>query len=333
MNNLQEQKEAARAAWMQARAGNRPLVKLGIDAHLSGLVVVVQHEESSAKAGVKMSPDRLVGMVRGWCREGGAVFACYEAGPLGFGLQRRLAGAGASCMVVRPRSLNAYGLKVKTDRRDAAELCGNLDRYLCGNDEAMAPVAIPSEQEEQRRSLARERDHLARQRRRELQRFRGTCLFHGLALRGEWWRPKRWAEWKEQLVADLAEQGERMLQRIAQLDQDLRVVEGQLSAGLPAERPRGLGELSLALLDREIVQWSRFRRRQEVAAYTGMVPSEHTSGPHVLRGAITKHGHRRVRHLLIEAAWRLVLFQPHYCRVKKWNVVLANPRVSTPVEI
>ena len=38
-------------------------------------------------------------------------------------------------------------------------------------------------------------------------------------------------------------------------------------------------------------------------AYLGLVPSEHSSGPSVRRGAITKAGNPHVRRLLAEAAW------------------------------
>jgi hypothetical protein len=47
-----------------------------------------------------------------------------------------------------------------------------------------------------------------------------------------------------------------------------------------------------------------------------LVPSENSSGERRQRGAITKHGNPRVRHILIEASWRLLQFQPDYRAVK-----------------
>jgi transposase len=38
-------------------------------------------------------------------------------------------------------------------------------------------------------------------------------------------------------------------------------------------------------------------------SYTGMVPSEHSSGPKNRRGAITKSGNGHLRRVLVEAAW------------------------------
>ncbi|MEL6385445.1 MAG: transposase [Cyanobacteria bacterium J06626_18] len=39
---------------------------------------------------------------------------------------------------------------------------------------------------------------------------------------------------------------------------------------------------------------------------TGLTPSEHSSGPSVRRGHITRQGNSRVRFVLCEAAWRAI---------------------------
>jgi transposase len=326
---INDQKEAALAALKQARAQHRPVIKVGVDAHLSGLVAVVQHDEASLKAPVKYDPARLEAEVLGWCRGGASVFACYEAGPLGFGLQRRLAAAGACCLVVRPRTLDEYSSRIKTDRRDATALCSNLDRFLYGNDQALALVAIPTPEEERWRAPGRERGHLARQRRREVQSFRGTCLALGVVLEDKWWRPKNWLQYQARLAPNLRAQGERTIARVQMLDQDLGLIEDQLTTELPTPAPHGVGRLTSALVDREVIQWNRFRCRQHVASFFGLVPSEHSSGNSIQRGSITKQGNGLLRQLMIEAAWRLLRYQPSYCRVKKWSALLSDPRAGS----
>jgi len=326
---VNEQEEAARAALRQARAQQRPVIKVGVDAHLSGLVVVVQHDESSVKAPVKSDAARLEAQVVGWCRGGASVFVCYEAGPLGFGLQRRLAAAGACCLVVRPRTLDEYSSRIKTDRRDAAALFSNLDRFLYGNDQALAPVAVPTEEEERWRAPGRERGHLARQRRREVQSFRGVCLAQGVVLEDKWMGPRQWLRYREILPPVLRAQGERMIARVRLLEGDLGLIEEQLTAELPTPPPYGVGRLTSALVDREVIDWSRFSCRPQVASYFGLVPSEHSSGPNIQRGSITKQGNGLLRQLMIEAAWRLVRYQPGYCRVKKWSAILTDPRAGS----
>jgi transposase len=48
---------------------------------------------------------------------------------------------------------------------------------------------------------------------------------------------------------------------------------------------------------------SRFGSAAQLMSYFGLVPSEHSSGPSVRRGGITKTGNHEVRRVLIQAAW------------------------------
>jgi len=78
---------------------------------------------------------------------------CYEAGPTGFGLCRRLKAAGVDCIVVAPSLVpQKSGLRIKTDRRDSK----NLAHYLRSGD--LTQVWIPDEQTEALRDLERTRD-------------------------------------------------------------------------------------------------------------------------------------------------------------------------------
>ena len=64
--------------------------------------------------------------------------ACYEAGPCGFGLARRLRQLGVECEVVAPSlTPKRSGERVKTDRRDARKLA----RLLRAGE--LTPVYIP----------------------------------------------------------------------------------------------------------------------------------------------------------------------------------------------
>ena len=72
------------------------------------------------------------------------MFTCYEAGPIGYSLHRKLEKMGATNYVVRPRDWDEYGKNVKTDKRDAKELALHLDRYVNGNQDAFCAVRVPS---------------------------------------------------------------------------------------------------------------------------------------------------------------------------------------------
>jgi transposase len=158
--------------------------------------------------------------------------------------------------------------------------------------------------------------------------LRGVALFHGVALRGQWWRRRRWLELKPNLPLFLQVMAEAMLERLALLDRQLASLDEALSAAAPAQRPKGLGQLTSVLIEREIVDWRRFRNHRQMASYTGLVPGEHSSGQRRLQGSITKHGNPRLRTLLVECAWRLLLYQPGYKPLQKWGPTLADATAS-----
>jgi transposase len=53
----------------------------------------------------------------------------------------------------------------------------------------------------------------------------------------------------------------------------------------------------------ELGDLRRFRSPSELMAYSGVVPSEHSSGASRHRGSITKTGNAHVRRTVVEAAW------------------------------
>ena len=67
------------------------------------------------------------------------MFTCYEAGPFGYSLHRKLEKMGVTNYVVRPRDWDEYGKKVKTDKRDAKQLALHLDGYVNGNRASASP--------------------------------------------------------------------------------------------------------------------------------------------------------------------------------------------------
>jgi len=71
------------------------------------------------------------------------IWACYEAGPTGYDLQRLLASMGVRCDVVAPSLIpKGSGDRVKTDRRDARRLAG---LHRAGE---LTAVAIPTPAQE-----------------------------------------------------------------------------------------------------------------------------------------------------------------------------------------
>jgi transposase len=99
-----------------ARAG---VIKLGLDIHASLIVVVRQIDEQPSQPPQRFSQEGFIGFVHRQLAQSDSVHSCYEAGPFGFVLHRRLAALGVHNVVVRPRDWSTYGERVKTDGRDA----------------------------------------------------------------------------------------------------------------------------------------------------------------------------------------------------------------------
>ncbi len=66
---------------------------------------------------------------------------------------------------------------------------------------------------------------------------------------------------------------------------------------------RGIDTVTAVSLVAELHDFRRFRSARALAAYLGLVPSEHSSGERTDRGPVTKTGNGHVRRLLVEAAW------------------------------
>src|ERR1019366_6063625 len=122
------------------------------------------------------------------------VYSCYEAGPFGYRLHRKLKELGITNYVIRPRDWDEYGKKVKTDKRDAKEMVLNLDRYVSGNQEAFCVVRVPTEAEEQARSRSRQRESLQKEKQCLAAQGRSHALYYGAHLEGAWWTGGLWKE-------------------------------------------------------------------------------------------------------------------------------------------
>lgn len=66
---------------------------------------------------------------------------------------------------------------------------------------------------------------------------------------------------------------------------------------------RGIDTLSAVTIIAEVGDFRRFGSAASFMAFTGLVPSEHSSGLSVRHGSITKTGNAHLRRVLVEAAW------------------------------
>jgi transposase len=305
-------------------------IKLGVDVHLDLFVVTRIIDGGSPQPAQRFKPVEFLLWCAKQVTQAGKVFTCYEAGPFGYTLHRKLEKMGITNYVVRPRDWDEYGQKVKTDKRDATALADCLDRYVSGNRRAFCVVRVPTETEEQRRSVSRQRESFQREKQRLAAQGRSHALYYGERLQGEWWREQTWKTTAAQLPAIVVNLLEPLRRLIAVMEVELKSRTQEVEAAAPAQLPVGLGKLTSEILEREVADWQRFHNRRQVASYTGLCPREDSSSNRRFQGSINKHGNRRLRPVLVECLWRLCAFQPEYRVVKKWRPELLNPKTSRP---
>jgi transposase len=307
---------------------SKTVIKLGIDVHQDFYVVVMQAGGSNPKPAQRFQKEAFLH----WAtklkqRSGAEMYAVYEACGFGFGLQRRLTALGIQCHVVCPQKLDERNKRVKTDGLDAKALCLKLDRFVEGNQEALALVRVPSEEEEQLRAIHRQREQLVKARKQLEAQGRSLMVNHGIEPVKSWWKLRTFAalcvpEWMRQLLCNSQP-------ILLALEEKIRALTVQLQAAASPGQPRGLGAMTSVVIDREVGNWSRFRNRRQVGSYTGLCSGEYSSGTTRLQTCVTKHGNPRLRAALVELAWRLVRFQPDYQPVVKWRKTLCKGALAT----
>lgn len=294
--------------------------------HADLIVVVRILDNATPQPAQRFTREQFLGWVEKQLRDAQEVHSCYEAGPFGYGLHRKLVAMGVNNRVVQPVCLDERYTGVNNDKTDALALALRLDRYVAGNTKAMSTVRVPSEEEEQRRAISRQREQFKREIRRLATQGRTLLLTQDIREKGDWWKPRRWEDLQKRLAGWLREAMERFRVVIEGFETQEEQLSGLIQAQRSGPRPKGLGPISLETMDREVGDWKRFNNRREIGSYTGLVGGVSSSGSSHRALSITKHGNVRLRTALVEAAWRMVMHQPGSRLVRKWAGVLGNPR-------
>lgn len=241
----------------------------------------------------------------------GRLRVCYEAGPTGYCLARRLNEQGICCVVVAPSLVPTQkNRRIKTDRRDAVKLA----HFLRSGD--LVEVTVPEAQTEAMRDLERAREDASQVERVARQQLDKFLLRHGRRWsQGCKWTLKHWSwikvqefpqEASRRVLSDYMHTVEQATARVERLTADISELVEQWTLG-PLVRAlqalRGVDLVTAVVLAAEIGDFQRFPTPKQLMAYLGLVPSEHSSGGARRQGGITRTGNRHARWILVEAAW------------------------------
>jgi transposase len=236
--------------------------------------------------------------------------ACYEAGPCGFGIARRLGQLGVECAVVAPSlTPTRAGDRLKTDKRDARKLA----RLLRAGE--LTAIYIPEPTDEAIRDLCRARSDAVDDRRRSRHRLKAFLLRHGYRYQGK----SAWSGAHERYLRELVLPHPAMKvileeylisvqlasERIARCEAAMSDLLGKWRLE-PAVRAlmamKGFQRVAAMIVVSELGALDRFTHPRQVMAYLGLVPSEKSSSDRRRQGAITKCGNAHARWLLVECA-------------------------------
>lgn len=289
------------------------LTHMGLDVHKDSIAVAVLRpgQLEPDQRVIANTPEALRKLIAAQ-RDRTTLAACYEAGPTGYEVQRLLTSLGVACDVIAPSLIpRRSGDRVKTDRLDAR----NLARLHRAGE--LTRVRVPTKEEEAVRDLVRVREDLKDDRRRIQHRTKSFLLRHGRRCpdhRSGWSR--RYLLWVcAQRFEDEATQRafDHLVAALRSATVQLDAIDRDLDAA--ATRPpldgavarlrtlRGIDTLSALTIASEVCDFRRFASASSFMGFTGLVPSEHSSGLRERRGSITKTGNAHLRRVLVEAAW------------------------------
>lgn len=246
----------------------------------------------------------------------------YEAGFRGFELHDKLVMDGWGCVVTPPHTVTEEKCnKRKNDSIDADRLAKNLengDYKRCH---------VPERIVREDRQVSRLYGQLQKDITRTCTRIRGAIEFHGLEQafpQGNWNR-RHYRE-AEEKVGEL-KVGESLRFVLKMLFKELhqvrhyqRDVLKEMRKLAKSERYKkavdllqsapGIGTLTAIRLALEWGDVSRFKRKEEFAAFLGLIPGDYSTGDQDHKGHITKQGSRQIRSWLIESSWVAIRMDP-----------------------
>ena len=259
---------------------------------------------------------------------------CYEAGPTGFVLGRRLIQLGLDCVLCSPsKTERKPGEKIKTDKRDAQKLA----RLFKNGD--ITPVRIPPELDEAVRDVCRARTDAIDDLSRAKQRLNSFLLRHGFRYSGKArWTPAHMRYLRELTMPTGAQKIvlEAYIQAIDLSETRALELKEKLIELLnnwewkPVVNAlmgcKGFQEVAATTIVSELGDLRRFNHPRKLMSFVGLVPSEHSSGGTRRQGSITKCGNSHARWMLIECA-------QHFRKGAKVSAALTNRQAGLSQEI
>ena len=292
-------------------------VFVGLDYHQDAVQVCVMDRPGQILTNREVANDweAIVARAEAYGRVVGVgIEACTGAANLAEELIQK---AGWSVDLAHPGYVNR--MRQNPDKHDwgDARLLADLERvgYL-------PRVWLAPEEIRELRRLVNYRQQIVNERRNV--KLRVSALLRDQRLRyrqGKSWT-LRWLAWLKQV--ELSPQGrwivDRYLSRMELIREELQLVENRLtqltkddSLVNALQQQKGIGPTTAWVIRAHIGRFDRFRSGKQLSRFCGLSPRNASSGTRQADAGLIKAGNAYLRSTLIEAAHRLIRYEPEWC--------------------
>lgn len=296
------------------------IVYMGIDVHKKTYCCVsICGGEIVKRDTISPGPERLLNYINKFF-PGARVKSAYEAGFSGFYLHRFLIQNGVNNIIVHPASIEISSRdRVKTDKRDAKKIAVQLSAHR------LRGIYVPTLEQEARRMISRLRSSLIKSRTRIGTQLKSLLFTQGLidesdvkVISQRWINQKLLEIEKGSYPEEFYYSVKTYAEEWEHLTGKVKEVEGRLKIQADAckevhqiyESVPGIGLIHARQLANELGDMSQFRNEKQLFSYTGLTPSEYSSGEHVRQGHISRQGRAVLRKILVEASWIAIKIDP-----------------------
>lgn len=297
-------------------------INIGLDVHKKNWSVSIYVEQTFVKTFHQESIGTVLLSHLQTHYPNGNYRACYKAGFCGFSVQRELTALGIHCDVVNAADIpqTNKGMLSKTDASDSRRIGEAYAKKM------LRPIYIPKANIEADRNLVRYRKRVLEDLKAKKQGIKSCLFILGLKIPPQHDKPywtNNFITWLKELVitdvsnkttiAFLIEDVLLLRKRLFETNKQIRALseteQYKETYTLLTSMP-GVGVITAMTVITEIGDINRFDSFEKFNSFIGLCPSEYSSGERILKGKMTKRGHKTIRSLIIECSWIAIRKDP-----------------------
>lgn len=292
---------------------------IGLDVHKKSWTVTIRSSDMHIEQFTQPSSSQALIKHLHSKYPGAEYYSAYEAGFCGTSIHEQLTKSGINNIVINPADLPSTDKtkKNKTDVHDSRSICKNLEK---GN---LHGIHVLSVEQQELRSLFRQREVKVRDVTRCINRLKGMLTFFGVSyssfcsknnevitarvitqLRTISMSTQAGTDVLKQYIEDLLYNRKQLFEitkRLKQHTQKKFTKEYNLLLSVP-----GIGSVTAMALLSEIGDFKRFKDPDEYCSFLGLTPWNNSSGDSISVIGIQPRCNKHLRPLLVEASWTAI---------------------------